>query len=395
MARKILALGSLVLAGVAIACGGTDGSEFDANGGKNTGPGTKVSIVGDGKTDPGTLDPSLQACASSVASGQLSPVTLAIMFDKSGSMAFPDQQQDWITCDSATPASCGAGVECIQKGPGDTSGYCASLLPIKWTPAKNAFLSFFQDASSANIHASLDFFPKGATKADGDPGCQASTYSQGSPLTTLPSTAFAPLLAPTAVFPGGGTPTLPALTGALQHATTLSASGERTVVVLVTDGRPNDCGSTPENVAQKAKEASAKILTYVIGVGLNDVDNNNLDLIAASGGTQKSIRVSTGNTQVELLNALNAIRSQIASCSFTIPTPPDGKSIDFNAVNVSIGSNALTYSKDCASGEGWHYDDPTAPKRIDLCKASCDASSASGGKVSMAFGCATKGGVIL
>ncbi len=372
---------------IAFACGGEPGSEF-GTGGKNGEKGSKVDVVGEdeARQDPGSLDPSLQACATSVASGELTPVTLVIMFDKSGSMAFPDKGPGLRSCD-ASSNKCGGSVKCIPTGPNSNDGYCADNLDLRWNPAKDALLSFFGDASSSNLKAALNFFPKG-----NDATMCGSSYNQASALVTLPSNGLQPAL--DGEFPSGSTPTLPALSGALENATALSSSGDRAVVVLVTDGRPNGCGSTPENVAAKAKSYAGKILTYVVGVGLDATENQNLDLIAAGGGTSQAIRVSTGNTKVELVNALNTIRTKVGSCSYTIPSPPSGETIDYNAVNVSIGSSALTYSKDCATGTGWHYDDPAAPKRIDLCEASCEASKGQAANVSLAFGCATKGGVI-
>ena len=66
-------------------------------------------------------------------------------------------------------------------------------------------------------------------------------------------------------------------------------------------------------------------------------------------------------------------------------------------LQAKLGGNpvlALSYNKDCTGGTGWHYDNLAAPANIELCKATCDAVKATaGGKVSIAFGCATKGGV--
>ena len=54
--------------------------------------------------------------------------------------------------------------------------------------------------------------------------------------------------------PGGNTPTLPALTGAIQYAQSVENANplDKVAVVLVTDGEPNDCNSTVNAVANEA-----------------------------------------------------------------------------------------------------------------------------------------------
>lgn len=82
-----------------------------------------------------------------------------------------------------------------------------------------------------------------------------------------------------------------------------------------------------------------------------------------------------------------------------MPAAPNGMELNPNAVNVVFTSGAgeervLAYSKDCADENGWHYDDPQSPKRIQLCASTCGgAQSDRAGRLSIAFGCFTRGGV--
>jgi hypothetical protein len=44
----------------------------------------------------------------------------------------------------------------------------------------------------------------------------------------------------------------------------------------------------------------------------------------------------------------------------------------------------------CGNTDGWYYDNPAAPTKVVLCKASCDkAKGDSKAQVSVAFGCKT------
>ena len=48
---------------------------------------------------------------------------------------------------------------------------------------------------------------------------------------------------------------------------------------------------------------------------------------------------------------------------------------------------ALSYDATCMAPNSWHYDDPAAPTRIELCDATCKA--AVGARTEVQFGCET------
>jgi uncharacterized protein YegL len=346
-----------IVAGAVAACGSSPtGPDFPGgpgrgkNGSNETGSGT----FGDDGSNGGVNGTGKPACATSSAEGAALPVYLVFMYDRSGSM-------------------------------NDNN---------KWTSARAAMENFFGSATAANMNASLAFFPQGS--------CNAAEYA-------APTVAMRPLPDATtfknAIYttgPNGGTPTLPAIQGAIQYAQSVQTgltNGGKVAVVLVTDGEPNGCNSTPQNVAAEAAKVASTIPTYVIGVG-NSLAN--LNTIAQGGGTNQAILVSDTNPQqttADLEKALGQIKNAL-SCEYAIPAPPGGEQIDYDAVNVvftptGMGPATLTYNKDCTGGTGWHYDDANAPKRILICQSSCDAiKTANGnGKVEIQFGCATKGGV--
>jgi hypothetical protein len=197
---------------------------------------------------------------------------------------------------------------------------------------------------------------------------------------------------------GGGTPTLPAETGAVQYAQSLVGSlkpGENIAIVLITDGDPNDCNSDPNNVSSEAATIAATIKTYVVGVG---PDATNLDTIATGGGTAPHIQVDTSSattTAADLKAAVQKIKAAQLGCNYPLPAPPNGQTLDVNAVNVNYTTGGVTktlpYSADCKDPGGWHYDNVSAPTQIVMCSDICNTlkGDTSGGKIDIIFGCVT------
>ncbi len=360
----------------AIACGGSDASVFNSATNEDQGHDPGHGEIADNQTGPsGTKD----ACVSSTANAALQPANLVMMFDKSGSM-------------------------------GDTTNQPTPYDPnLKWNPVTAGMKAFIADPGSAGINASLQFFPIG----EDVPG--VCGYSYGTPKVSLsPLTNAAPFLAALdATKPSGGTPTLPALQGAISYAKQIAGDRptEKPVVVLITDGEPGIMdpstktfgpGCADNDIPHVAAAADAafkgtpSIPTYVIGVG-NSLSNMNT--VAAAGGTKAAILVDVSDpskTKGVFQTALDSIRQETMTCDFSVPPAPDGKAIDVNAVNVvytgtSTPETVLTYSKDCSVAGGWHYDNPSAPTKIQLCQSACTTAKADrGGKLTLAFGCLTK-----
>lgn len=357
----LLGIGSVVTMGVlAVACGSNsdDGSNGNGDGGAGNGNGNGDNggfVDGGNNTNPTSVSPDA-ACATSSAAGEGIAASLIFMFDRSGSM-----KQD-----------------------------------NKWTAASAAMKGFFADPNSASFNASLQFFP--LYDANNDLQCTPPAYKAPAvPLTQLPN---GPLFgsAIDGIGFGENTPTLPALQGALQYAADVQAGGKKAAVVMVTDGEPVACtdqGNTIDNVAAAAAAVAGTVKTYVIGVGSS---LQNLDAIAAAGGTNKAILVDTSTSADQLTTqistAIGAIASQAVSCDYKIPPPPAGQSIDPNKVNVQSKGSTLSYDAQCASGTGWHYDDPNAPTKIILCPTTCNEVLADkSAQINVFFGCAVQGGI--
>jgi von Willebrand factor type A domain len=362
------------LAASLVACGGSSGSVFTDGTTGSSGASGAPGAAGDQgafSTDPVGTN---AACVTAMKNASLPAVNLVLMYDKSGSMGDPAEGGD---------------------------------PKLKWIPVNTGMKSFFADPSSSGYNASLQFFP-----APGDitATCGAPYASPLVPLTSLGQSQ--PLVAALDnAAPQGGTPTLPALEGAIAYAKTTAAArpDEKTVVVLVTDGEPGlmvngvFAPGCPNNdvthvaaAAADAYKGTPQIPTYVVGVGSS---LQKLDAIAAAGGTSAAFVVPVSNpteTTAALQKAFESIRAQVKlSCDFALPSAPAGQTLDTGRVNVAFTSGAgaetpLVYSGDCSAANGWRYDDAAKPQRIELCGGACaTAQGDRNGKLTVALGCQT------
>jgi Mg-chelatase subunit ChlD len=302
------------------------------------------------------------ACAASTTKAQNSPVNLVFMLDRSTSM--------------------------LDSG--------------KWTAATLALKAFFGDASVAGLRASLSFFAQDDIANNDEVSCKVADYTKPSvPMGDLPNGAIFGA-AIDAIVPSKGTPTLPALEGALAYGKEIRAATPeaKVVVVLVTDGQPSACDSSVKNVSNAAAKTASEIPTYVIGVGDSLTA---LNAVAASGGTKEAVIVSTtdpAKISADFGKAIADIRQKALGCDFKLPSAPEGQTFDLTRVNVQFTPSggkptALAYNADCQGGSGWHYDDAKAPSKILVCDNSCSSVKVDlSGKIDILFGCATKGGVI-
>ena len=321
------------------------------------------------------------ACVSSAIRGDQRPVTLYFMMDNSQSMTTVD--------------------------PGQTLS--------RWAIISDAVPAFAADPANAGLFAGLDFFPEpgagGGGRNGGGADCTITTYEMPNvPIDVLPgpanaqANAFATAIAGR-MLGGGGTPTTPALQGAIEFSANWQiAHPERTVsVVFVTDGIPNGCNSSVANAAMAAAAGLAgtpSIKTYVLGVGPEVM--NNLDPVAMAGGTGTAYVVTMGGAAA-LSAALAAIKGTTVTCDYNIPVL-DGGQVDFTAVNVQItvGSTGaptllgqVASAAACGSGGGWYYDRPVPPgvpppTTITLCPQSCSAvEGTTGSQLDVLLGCKT------
>jgi len=292
----------------------------------------------------------------------------------------------------------------------DRSGSMIKDRSNRWNAAADAVRSFLNSPAIRGVHASLTFFPlNGDTKES----CVKAPYVEPQvSMRAAPNEAFANALkseAPSRSDQHWFTPMRDALEGAMDYAERVAsdlaspASGSfrgTRAIVLVTDGLPNGCEDAEkfDRVTAIAKRGLPSVRTYVIGVGdqlekLND--------LAEAGGTRKANLVADNGVaalESKIKEALEAIRGNATECSYAIPAPPDGKTFDRNKVNVSVSKKDsktnLLHNATCAGGTGWSFDNPSNPRTIRLCEATCNDAQKADATINVLFGCETQTGPV-
>jgi hypothetical protein len=361
--------------------GGTGGHSATGNGGMGGTGGLSTGGLSSGGGGGSGAGP---VCQSEPHTGQLVPLDMYVMLDRSGSM-------------------------------GSNGG---------WSGVTTAFKNFVALPGLEGLGMGISFFPVPAgpppplyCDANGwcgpdascvpgfnicvpDDKCEATDYAQPVvPIAPLPGVGAAINAAINNTKPEGNTPTRAALQGAMMYALNWAQANTDhiTVVVLATDGEPTGCSpnaiSDVSAVAALGLAASPSVRTFVVGIG----DLQSLKSVAEAGGTQDAIIVSTSNPAQDFLDALNAIRGAIG-CSYKIPVPNAGGEADPNLVNVVFTpegggpDDAETFigvdgPGDCQGKKAWHYN--TDKTQIVLCPAACDLVTNQPGKVEVQLGCKT------
>jgi hypothetical protein len=328
----------------------------------------------------------------------------------------------------------------------DQSGSMNDDTPVgtRWDAIKSALTGFVNDPTSAGIGVGIQYFPfvnpaaPPVCFADADckqfgpcvpvifvgycagaDACLPAQYNTPDvPIEALPAVAPKIVASVNRHRPGGGTPTTPALAGALEYAKPWAAAhpDKKTIVVLATDGDPSGCNANTVNdvaaAAASGLAANPPVKTFVIGVGSS---LTSLNAIAAAGGTQQALIVdaANGDPKAQFLAAMNKIRDSVTTketrketqqkplpCDYAIPPPPETEKFDKEKVNVDFaaGTNpaqrigAVKDAAACASAaDGWYYDNEAEPTKVLICPQTCQRiQSTKDASVSVAFGCATQ-----
>jgi Mg-chelatase subunit ChlD len=253
--------------------------------------------------------------------------------------------------------------------------------------------------------------PKRCVGIAGLPSCAPADYQRlAVPITALPAAEMSIVQTLDATMPAGGTPTGPAVVGALAQARMHQAanSGHRVALVLATDGLPEDCppldGASISGPIARELAAGPSISTYVIGV-FDPTEAARarplLEGLATAGGSGTPFVLDvTADLGQRFQEALDKIRGAALSCEFTIPT--GSGAIDFGKVNVrwksAAGQEEVPYVASADRCDptrgGWYYDVPPAmgtPARVLVCPATCTRFKTDpSANVSLVFGCKTK-----
>jgi hypothetical protein len=374
--------GGAATGGTGIGVGGATGN--GATGGSGTIPLGGMSSIPVGGTSSGSASGTGGVCQAEAREGRRIPTDMYLLVDSSGSMA-----------------------EDVLGG-------------TKWDVVSGALVSFLSDPRNADMGVGIGYFPNAVqTCTAGQPDCLCIPIinlcfplTGGSCVISDYSTPSVPLSLPPAPLTvvadigtrqlSGGTPTRPAVEGALQYLSQWATQHpeRKVLLVLATDGDPTGClPNTPDDVAAVAAAALAgphAIQTYVIGVGQS---LTSLNAVAMAGGTGQAFLVDTGgDVAASFAEALEKIRGVAASCDFMIPSQGEnGGSIDPTMVNVRYSTDGSTQMllpqvagsdpANCGPQGGWYYDVPGNPKTIKLCDATCQTLT--GGSIQVEFGCTT------
>jgi hypothetical protein len=274
----------------------------------------------------------------------------------------------------------------------------------RWEALKDAVQEFVGADSARDIGAGIGFFSLSGIGND-SADCNADDYADPVvPIAPLGDVGEDLVAAIEDTTPGGLTPTVPALEGAISYAKGWAEDhpGRATIVVLVTDGYPTQCSSAPEEVSNAAKagaEEAPYVRTYVIGVG--DVAKFNLDAYARAGGSQKAFLTDDDNVSSAFVDALLNITNSKLACEYQIPEVDDNMQVDPEKVQVvytpATGDAEevprLSGLGDCAEAEngGWYYDNAKSPTKITVCPCTCSRFAA--GNVAVRIGCKPRIGI--
>ena len=296
-------------------------------------------------------------------------------------------------------AACSEDSDCAALGaPGDTCeqlGYCAAA-----GPTETCIPSVGLDCPDG-FGPCVDYgYCEDRFTCDSDP-YQEPVLD----ILALPQSASPMLQFMAGHWPQGATPTLPALTGSVDHAIDWSLANptHKVIVVLATDGFPTVCdadlGSDPGQeianlAAVAATAADFDIQTFVIGVFSEQEANlaqSNLDAIALAGDTDSAFVVTDDSSvSSQFLEAMNQVRLTAKSCEFKLAETDDP--IDYSTVWVYVtplkpGEDGewvprVASVEACSSGQHGFYfdappDGPIAPKSVILCPTSCALLGAS------------------
>jgi hypothetical protein len=209
-----------------------------------------------------------------------------------------------------------------------------------------------------------------------------------------------------------GTPLAPALRGSVDRLRSSSVDGIKSIVLL-TDGYPTSCDSASDpgaNDKQRVVEAAISglmngptpIRTFVMGVmdGAKGARADVLSAVASAGGTGRSTgceltnschyEINASSFAADMTNALDAISLQAFDCTFTLPPPAGGTSLDKDHVNVEVYSSRgqRVVPRDGSHQDGWDF--LPGEKQIQLFGNACKSLQGDArARVEIVVGCMT------
>jgi len=404
---------SCIAASFATACGSSEEGDKGLNGSGSNGSGatggtTNIVVGGgngpgpniSGEHDGGSIDLTQQevdaiadsACAGWSTEGENLPAVLQLVVDVSGSMEDPapgGNGSKWDVTRNALEEAVAALPDSVSIGilyyPNQETGESDSAREV---------------SACVNVDELVPIDMLGTNRGDVNQSLQDART-------------------------GDLTPTHDAYRFALAQSLIPYQTSYRKFMLLITDGAPTmskDCvGQTGDGVMDMPTQpiidevsgaSAAGIKTFLIGSpGSEESSESNTDMrpwlsrAAVAGGTAEAGCQEAGpnfchmdmtqepNFATALAEGLATVVGQVVdSCTFAIPAPPDGQTINGDQTNLIInwtdGTSSLILpdtTGDCS--EGWQF---SGNDQVTLCAASCDAVQAdAGARVQLTFGCTT------
>jgi hypothetical protein len=392
-----IALSATLLLGAAIGCSNDEGSTVDldppATAGTRSSSGGSAPLSGGGAAGrAATAGSSGSSSAGAGSSSAPAAACKGLPIDLSGDA---DAVCNGVSAEAeAVPVDLFVIMDRSQSMAEPVKGGTMT----RWEALHDAVKSFTEAPGAAQIRAGIGFFSLSGAGDDGH-DCEPDAYAEPSVPIGLVSEVGPDLVAAMdEVAPGGFTPTVPAVQGAISYARSWAKDnpGRATLVVLVTDGFPTQCEKDPGRISEATRdgyESPEHIRTFVIGVG--DVAKFNLDNYARAGGTVSAYLTDAGDVTSSFVGALNNITSSALSCEYLLPPPPDGMKLDTTKVQVVYTPSSgdaeevpsITSLGACAQNPngGWYYDDAEHPSKITVCPCTCARFQA--GRVDVRLGC--------
>ncbi len=405
-----MALVATLLIGAALGCSEDEGSTVDRNPRSVAGspPSTGGSAISAGSAGRAATAGSTSRAGTSAGGGSSasSEACNGLPVDLSEDAAAGADSDDTSACNGVSVEAEAVPVDVfvIMDRSQSMSELVEGGTMTRWEALRDAVQSFTEAQGAAEIRAGIGFFSLSGG-ADDAKDCDPGAYAEPSvPIGLVAEIGPDLVAAMNDVAPGGLTPTVPALQGAITYARAWAADnpGRATLVVLVTDGFPTQCVNDPDRISQAARagyESAEHIRTFVIGVG--EVAKFNLDNYARAGGTKKAYLTDAGDVTTSFVDALSNITNRGLACEYQLPPAPDGMKLDSEKVQViytpAVGEAeevpSISSLSACAKNPngGWYYDDPNQPSKISVCPCTCARFQA--GRVDVRLGCKPRLGI--
>ena len=392
----------ICVVGVLVGCSSSMDDEDAGSGGSGTGPAIVVGSGPNGSlgTQNGgtrTLTPEQitqirgAACTGWSTEGEQLPAILELVVDVSGSMDDPapnSRNSKWQVTQGALrnaltglADSTGVGMLYYPNGntpANDTAGplnrcvNTGALVPTDLlgpanSPHRQAVLNSLNQARPANYTPTHDAYRYGLESG-------LKPFQTTAPKFMLLITDGAPTMSLGCIRPGNGVVDMPT-DPIIADIAAAKAAGIKSFII----GSPGSQMSSESSTDMRPWLSRAATAGGTATAGCSDSGPNfcHMDMTQAP------------DFAAALAAGLQSVATQIASCVYTVPTPPAGKTIDPAAINLIIhahsGDTLVLPDGQGTCSEGWSFD---ASGNVVLCPATCDKVKAdTSATVELLFGC--------